>query len=62
MSLFKVSSITQKDLSPSSSDIFQKITQGKEMCQKLKEQTDQLKTKVIFLKLTMMDRSDQIQM
>ncbi|XP_045853127.1 protein AKNAD1 [Meles meles] len=46
MSLFKVSSITQKDLSPSSSYIFQKITQGKQMCQKLKEQTDQLKTKV----------------
>lgn len=50
MSLFKISSITQKDLSPSSSYIFQKITQGKQMCQKLKEQTDQLKTKVIFFK------------
>ncbi|XP_027463026.1 protein AKNAD1 isoform X2 [Zalophus californianus] len=46
MSLFKVSSMSQKDIFPSSSSIFQKITQGKQMCQKLKEQTDQLKTKV----------------
>uniref|UniRef100_A0A452U946 AKNA domain-containing protein n=1 Tax=Ursus maritimus TaxID=29073 RepID=A0A452U946_URSMA len=45
-SLFKLSSISQRDHSPSSSYIFQKITQGKQMCQKLKEQTDQLKTKV----------------
>ncbi|XP_021086644.2 protein AKNAD1 isoform X2 [Mesocricetus auratus] len=36
---------TQKDSSPNSY-IFQKIFQGKQMCQKLKEQTDQLKTKV----------------
>uniref|UniRef100_A0A8C2LGQ3 AKNA domain containing 1 n=1 Tax=Cricetulus griseus TaxID=10029 RepID=A0A8C2LGQ3_CRIGR len=34
-----------KDPSPNSY-IFQKISQGKQMCQKLKEQTDQLKTKV----------------
>ncbi|XP_043431662.1 protein AKNAD1 isoform X1 [Prionailurus bengalensis] len=45
-SLFKVSSTSQKDPCPSSSYIFQKITEGKQMCQKLKEQTDQLKTKV----------------
>ncbi|XP_019655202.1 protein AKNAD1 isoform X2 [Ailuropoda melanoleuca] len=45
-SLFKLSSISQTDHSPSSSYIFQKITQGKQMCQKLKEQTDQLKTKI----------------
>ncbi|XP_040327106.1 protein AKNAD1 isoform X2 [Herpailurus yagouaroundi] len=44
-SLFKVSSTSQKDPCPSSY-IFQKITEGKQMCQKLKEQTDQLKTKV----------------
>lgn len=31
------------------------------MCQKLKEQTDQLKTKVILLKLIMKDRNNQIQ-
>ncbi|XP_006742112.1 protein AKNAD1 [Leptonychotes weddellii] len=46
MSLFKVSSMSQKDIFPSSSSVFQKIIQGKQMCQKLKEQTDQLKTKV----------------
>ncbi|XP_044889180.1 protein AKNAD1 isoform X4 [Felis catus] len=45
-SVFKVSSTSQKDPCPSSSYIFQKITEGKQMCQKLKEQTDQLKTKV----------------
>ncbi|XP_049472621.1 protein AKNAD1 isoform X1 [Panthera uncia] len=45
-SLFKVSSTSQKDPCPRSSYIFQKITEGKQMCQKLKEQTDQLKTKV----------------
>nr|XP_044605159.1 protein AKNAD1 isoform X3 [Equus asinus] len=44
-SLFKLSSASQKDPS-SSSCIFQKISQGKQMCQKLKEQTDQLKTKI----------------
>uniref|UniRef100_A0A8C9DKY1 AKNA domain-containing protein n=1 Tax=Prolemur simus TaxID=1328070 RepID=A0A8C9DKY1_PROSS len=44
-SLLKVST-SQKDPSLSSSNIFQKISQGKQMCQKLKEQTDQLKTKV----------------
>lgn len=31
------------------------------MCQKLKEQTDQLKTKVILLNLIMKDRNNQIQ-
>lgn len=31
------------------------------MCQKLKEQTDQLKAKVILLKLIMKNRSNQIQ-
>ncbi|XP_006179993.2 protein AKNAD1 [Camelus ferus] len=41
----KLPSTSQKD-PPSSSYIFQKISQGKQMCQKLKEQTDQLKTKV----------------
>ncbi|XP_054568112.1 protein AKNAD1 isoform X2 [Eptesicus fuscus] len=43
--LWKLSSASQKDPSLSSS-IFQKISQGREMCQKLKEQADQLKTKV----------------
>ncbi|XP_023612786.1 protein AKNAD1 [Myotis lucifugus] len=43
--LWKLSSTSQKDPSLSSS-IFQKISQGREMCQKLKEHTDQLKTKV----------------
>ncbi|KAM7054579.1 protein AKNAD1 [Molossus nigricans] len=45
-SLFKLSATSQKDPSSSSSYIFQKISQGKKMCQKLKEQTEQLKTKV----------------
>ncbi|XP_029802190.1 protein AKNAD1 [Suricata suricatta] len=45
-SVFKVSSTSQKDPCPSSSYVFQKITEGKQMCQKLKEQTDQLKTKL----------------
>uniref|UniRef100_A0A8D1C7H2 AKNA domain-containing protein n=1 Tax=Sus scrofa TaxID=9823 RepID=A0A8D1C7H2_PIG len=44
-SLSKSPSTSQKNPS-SSSCIFQKIAQGKQMCQKLKEQTDQLKTKV----------------
>ncbi|KAL6081913.1 hypothetical protein STEG23_003532, partial [Scotinomys teguina] len=41
----KLTPTTQRDPSPDSY-IFQKISQGKQMCQKLKEQTDQLKTKV----------------
>ncbi|XP_054386284.1 protein AKNAD1 isoform X11 [Pongo abelii] len=45
-SLSKLSPTSQKVTSSSSSYIFQKISQGKQMCQKLKEQTDQLKTKV----------------
>ncbi|KAF6292376.1 AKNA domain containing 1 [Rhinolophus ferrumequinum] len=45
-SLFKLASTSQKDPSSSSSYIFQKISQGEKMCQKLKEQTDQLKMKV----------------
>ncbi|XP_057605911.1 protein AKNAD1 [Hippopotamus amphibius kiboko] len=45
-SLSKLPSTSQKDPSSSSSYIFHKISQGKQMCQKLKEQTDQLKTKV----------------
>ncbi|XP_009212580.2 protein AKNAD1 isoform X9 [Papio anubis] len=45
-SLSKLSPTSQKGTSSSSSYIFQKISQGKRMCQKLKEQTDQLKTKV----------------
>nr|XP_020016967.1 protein AKNAD1 [Castor canadensis] len=45
-SFLKLTSISWKDLPSSSSSIFQKIFQGKQMCQKLKEQTDQLKTKV----------------
>ncbi|KAM9685459.1 LOW QUALITY PROTEIN: protein AKNAD1 [Trichechus inunguis] len=44
-SLFKLSSTSQED-SSSSSYIFQNISKGKKMCQKLKEQTDQLKAKV----------------
>uniref|UniRef100_A0A8C3VME1 AKNA domain-containing protein n=1 Tax=Catagonus wagneri TaxID=51154 RepID=A0A8C3VME1_9CETA len=44
-SLSKSPSASQKN--PSSSPcIFQKIAQGKRMCQKLKQQTDQLKTKI----------------
>ncbi|XP_023365638.1 protein AKNAD1 [Otolemur garnettii] len=45
-SLSMVSSTSQKDPSSSSPNILQKIYQGKQMCQKLSEQTDQLKTKV----------------
>ncbi|KAM5202287.1 protein AKNAD1 [Hipposideros larvatus] len=45
-SLFKLASTSQKDPSSNSSYIFQKISQGEKMCQKLKEQTDQLKMKV----------------
>uniref|UniRef100_A0A2R8ZTF6 AKNA domain containing 1 n=1 Tax=Pan paniscus TaxID=9597 RepID=A0A2R8ZTF6_PANPA len=45
-SLSKLSPTSEKGTSSSSSYIFQKISQGKQMCQKLKEQTDQLKTKV----------------
>ncbi|XP_060057950.1 protein AKNAD1 [Erinaceus europaeus] len=44
-SFFKLPSTFQKDYS-SSSYIFQKISQGKQMCEELKEKTDQLKTKV----------------
>ncbi|XP_037664413.1 protein AKNAD1 [Choloepus didactylus] len=44
--LLELSSTSQEDHSSSSSYIFQKIAQGQQMCQKLKEQTDQLKTKV----------------
>ncbi|XP_052493996.1 protein AKNAD1 [Budorcas taxicolor] len=44
--LSKLPSTSQEDPSLSSSYIFQKISQGKQMCQKLKEQTDQLKAKV----------------
>ncbi|KAM5160756.1 LOW QUALITY PROTEIN: protein AKNAD1 [Callospermophilus lateralis] len=43
--LLKLSSASQKEPF-SSTYIFQKLSQGKQMCQKLKEQTDQLKTKV----------------
>uniref|UniRef100_A0A8C6A2D8 AKNA domain-containing protein n=1 Tax=Marmota marmota marmota TaxID=9994 RepID=A0A8C6A2D8_MARMA len=43
--LLKLSSASQKEAF-SSTYIFQKLSQGKQMCQKLKEQTDQLKTKV----------------
>ncbi|XP_017354702.1 protein AKNAD1 [Cebus imitator] len=45
-SLSKLSPTSQKGTSSSSSYIFQKLSQGKQMCQELKEQTDQLKTKV----------------
>uniref|UniRef100_A0A8C6FGH4 AKNA domain-containing protein n=1 Tax=Moschus moschiferus TaxID=68415 RepID=A0A8C6FGH4_MOSMO len=45
-SLSKLPSTSQEEPSLSSSSIFQKISQGKQMCQKLKEQTDQLKAKV----------------
>nr|XP_012323455.1 protein AKNAD1 [Aotus nancymaae] len=45
-SLSKLSPTSQKGTSSSSPYIFQKLSQGKQMCQKLKEQTDQLKTKV----------------
>nr|XP_058929864.1 protein AKNAD1 [Kogia breviceps] len=45
-SLSKMPLTSQKDPSSSSSYTFHKIPQGKQMCQKLKEQTDQLKTKV----------------
>ncbi|CAO2599771.1 Protein AKNAD1 [Lemmus lemmus] len=42
---WKLTPTTQKE-PPPNSYIFQKISQGKQMCQKLKEQTDLLKTKV----------------
>ncbi|XP_007169547.2 protein AKNAD1 [Balaenoptera acutorostrata] len=45
-SLSKMPLTSRKDPSSSSSYTFHKISQGKQMCQKLKEQTDQLKTKV----------------
>ncbi|XP_054420770.1 protein AKNAD1 [Pteronotus mesoamericanus] len=45
-SLSKLTSTSQKDPSSSSSYIFQKISQGKKMCQQLREQTDRLKSKV----------------
>ncbi|XP_037062900.1 protein AKNAD1 isoform X1 [Peromyscus leucopus] len=41
----KLTPTTQRDPSLNSY-IFQKISQGRQMCQKLKEQTDQLKTKI----------------
>ncbi|TKC46962.1 hypothetical protein EI555_009900, partial [Monodon monoceros] len=45
-SLSKMPLTSQKDPSSTSSYTFHTISQGKQMCQKLKEQTDQLKTKV----------------
>ncbi|XP_055994985.1 protein AKNAD1 [Sorex fumeus] len=42
----RLSSTGHKNVSSSSSYIFQKISQGSQMCQELKEQTNQLKTKV----------------
>ncbi|KAH0500959.1 Protein AKNAD1 [Microtus ochrogaster] len=42
---WKLTPTTQKE-PPPNSYIFQKISQGKQMCQKLKEQTDLLKTKM----------------
>uniref|UniRef100_A0A8C6CD18 AKNA domain-containing protein n=1 Tax=Monodon monoceros TaxID=40151 RepID=A0A8C6CD18_MONMO len=44
--LSKMPLTSQKDPSSTSSYTFHTISQGKQMCQKLKEQTDQLKTKV----------------
>uniref|UniRef100_A0A5F9CDY3 AKNA domain-containing protein n=1 Tax=Oryctolagus cuniculus TaxID=9986 RepID=A0A5F9CDY3_RABIT len=44
--LFKLTSTSQKDHLLNSSYIFLKISQGKQMCQSLKEQTEQLKSKV----------------
>ncbi|XP_007948079.1 protein AKNAD1 [Orycteropus afer afer] len=44
-SLFKLSPASRED-SSSSSNVFEEISKGKQMCQKLKEQTDQLKAKV----------------
>ncbi|XP_036045376.1 protein AKNAD1 [Onychomys torridus] len=41
----KLTPTTQRDPSPNPYT-FQKISQGRQMCQKLKEQTDQLKTKI----------------
>lgn len=49
--LLKLTSASQKERSSNSSSIFQNICQGKQMYQKLKDQTDQLKTKVIHSKL-----------
>ncbi|XP_012607104.1 protein AKNAD1 [Microcebus murinus] len=61
-SLLKVSSTLQKDPSSNSSNIFQKICQGKQMCKKLKEQTDQLQTKVQeFSKRIKQDSSCHVQ-
>uniref|UniRef100_H0UVE2 AKNA domain-containing protein n=1 Tax=Cavia porcellus TaxID=10141 RepID=H0UVE2_CAVPO len=44
--LLKLTSASQKERSSNSSSIFQNICQGKQMYQKLKDQTDQLKTKI----------------
>lgn len=59
--LLKLSSTWQKDRLSSSSSIFQKISQGKQMCQCLKEQTDELMTKVTPLELVTNHRSNQSQ-
>ncbi|XP_037356132.1 protein AKNAD1 isoform X2 [Talpa occidentalis] len=45
-SVFKLSSTSQKNPSLSSSYILQKLSRGNQMCQMLREQTDQLKNKV----------------
>ncbi|KAM5294626.1 protein AKNAD1 [Glossophaga mutica] len=45
-SLFKSTSTSQKNPPASSSYIFQRISHGKGMCQKLREQTDRLRSKV----------------
>ncbi|XP_036906342.1 protein AKNAD1 [Sturnira hondurensis] len=45
-SLSKLTSASQKNPPASSSYIFQKLSHGKRMCQKLREQTDRLRSKV----------------
>ncbi|XP_049621560.1 protein AKNAD1 [Suncus etruscus] len=62
ISPFKVSSAGHRNVSLNSSYIFQKIYQGCQMCQKLKEQTDQLRTKVEeFSKTIAQDSSHHLQ-
>ena len=56
-----MTSASQKNPPASSSYIFQKLSHGKKMCQKLREQTDQLRSKVIPVKPIRNHRSNHVQ-
>ncbi|XP_071073259.1 protein AKNAD1 [Dasypus novemcinctus] len=60
-SFFKLTSTSQEDHSSSSSCLFQKLSQGQQMCQKLKEQTDRLRTKVQEFSKRIAQNSPQFQ-